>query len=73
MILDEKLNLEQKLIDLKEDLAVKLDKEDTNRDELIKNRVKNSQLETQDIELIEEEKQLLKENEEFVEANKQAD
>jgi len=73
LILDEKLNLEQKLIDLKEDLAVKLDKEDTNRDELIKNRVKNSQLETQDIELIEEEKQLLKENEEFVEANKQAD
>lgn len=72
-VLDEKLKKEQELLDLKEDLQVKLDAETENRDNLIKLRVKNSQLESQDADLIEEEKQLLKENQELLEENKNAE
>ena len=48
-VLDEKLKLEQELLDLKEDLAVKFEKQHHNRDDLIKLRVKDSQLESQDL------------------------
>ena len=45
-VLDEKLKLEQELLDKKEDLVVKVETEAKNRDDLIKFRVKKSQLET---------------------------
>lgn len=45
-VLDEKLKLEQELIDLKEDLAKVLDKNQQNREDLIKQKVKNSQLDS---------------------------
>ena len=45
-VLDEKLKLEQELLDLNEDLAVMNQKHKENRESLIKNRVKNSQLDT---------------------------
>ena len=45
-VLDEKLKLEQELLDLNEDLAVMHQKHKENRESLIKNRVKNSQLDT---------------------------
>ena len=41
-VLDEKLKLEQEMLDLKEDLAKVEDTHSTNREELIKLRVKNS-------------------------------
>ena len=69
-VLDEKLKLEQELLDKKEDLVVKVETEAKNRDDLIKFRVKKSQLETQDHDLIEEEKSLTKENAELLELNK---
>ena len=72
-VLDEKLKLEQELLDKKEDLVVKVETEAKNRDDLIKFRVKKSQLETQDADLIEEEKNLTKENAELLETNKEAD
>lgn len=46
-VLDEKLRLEQDLMDLNEDLNVMFQKQAENREMLIKNRVKNSQLDTQ--------------------------
>ena len=48
-VLDEKLKLEQELLDLKEDLQKIIDKNAFNREELIKNKVKNSQLDSQGI------------------------
>jgi len=45
-VLDEKLKLEQELLDLKEDLGKILEKNSWNREELIKNRVRNSQLDS---------------------------
>jgi hypothetical protein len=46
VVLDEKLKLEQELIDLKEDLAKIVDKMNNNREETIKLKVKNSQLDS---------------------------
>ena len=46
VVLDEKLKLEQELIDLKEDLAKVVDKMNNNREETIKLKVKNSQLDS---------------------------
>ena len=54
-VLDEKLKLEQELLDLKEDLTKLLGQHTNNRDELIKLRVKNSQLDSQNTLLAEEE------------------
>ena len=48
-VLDEKLKLEQELIDMKEDMAKEFEQDHENRENLIKLRVKNSQLETQDL------------------------
>ena len=45
-VLDEKLKLEQELLDLKEDLQKIVEKNAFNREELIKNKVKNSQLDS---------------------------
>lgn len=61
-VLDEKLKLEQELLDLKEDLTKLLGQHTNNRDELIKLRVKNSQLDSQNTLLAEEELQLGDEN-----------
>ena len=46
-VLDEKLALEQDLTDLNESLSKELEVQMANRDELIKFRVKGSQLDTQ--------------------------
>ena len=46
-VLDEKLKLEQELLDLNNELDVQLKKNNANRDNLIKLRVKESQLDTQ--------------------------
>lgn len=46
-VLDEKLKLEQELNDLREDLQVSSQKMQLNRDDLIKLRVLNSQLDSQ--------------------------
>ena len=72
-VLDEKLKLEQELIDMKEDMAKEFEKDHENRENLIKLRVKNSQLETQDLDQIEEEKTLVKENEELLQENTDAE
>ena len=45
-VLDEKLKLEQELNDLREDLQVRSQKQSLNRDDLIKLRVLNSQLDS---------------------------
>ena len=45
-VLDVKLGKEQELVDLNEDLGVMSQKYKENRESLIKNRVKNSQLDT---------------------------
>lgn len=45
-VLDEKLKLEQELNDLREDLQVRSQKQNLNRDDLIKLRVLNSQLDS---------------------------
>lgn len=45
-VLDEKLKLEQELNDLREDLQVRSQKQALNRDDLIKLRVLNSQLDS---------------------------
>lgn len=46
-VLDEKLKLEQELNDLREDLQIRGQKMQLNRDDLIKLRVLNSQLDSQ--------------------------
>ena len=46
-MLDEKLKLEQELMDLNEDLQVLTDKRAANREDTIKMRVRNSQLDSQ--------------------------
>ena len=46
-VLDEKLKLEQELMDLNEDLQVLTDKRAANREDTIKMRVRNSQLDSQ--------------------------
>tara|TARA_B110000285_G_C15029695_1_gene566042 strand:+ start:772 stop:942 length:171 start_codon:yes stop_codon:yes gene_type:complete len=43
-VLDEKLKLEQELIDMKEDMAKEFERDHENRENLIKLRVKSSQL-----------------------------
>ena len=57
-ILDKKLQLEQDLIMLREDLSKATEQHAINRDELIKNHVRNSQLDSQNAMLTEEELQL---------------
>ena len=70
-VLDEKLKLEQELIDLKEDLTKLTEKQAHNREELIKQRVKNSQLDSQFRLLTEEEQTLAAENEKLTLDNEQ--
>merc|ERR1712086_44908 len=53
-VLDEKLKLEQELLDLKEDLQKIVDKHQQQREDLIKQKVKNSQLDSQNVQLTEE-------------------
>lgn len=59
-LLDEKQKIEQENVDLDEKLRERMDLSAFNRDEIIKSRVKNSQLEKQKLMLDEEEKQLEK-------------
>ena len=68
-VLDEKLKLEQELVDLKEDLAKLTDTHAINREELIKLRVKNSQLDTQTALLTEEDAQLSQDNQKLQDEN----
>ena len=68
-VLDEKLKQEQELIDLKEELAKLTEKHSHNREELIKQRVKNSQLDSQRRTLDEEEQHLTLENQRLIEEN----
>lgn len=68
-VLDEKLKLEQELLDLKEDLGKLTDQHAHNRDELIKLRVKNSTLDSQNALLADEEKQLKEDNEKLLADN----
>lgn len=68
-VLDEKLKLEQELLDLKEDLGKITETHAVNREELIKLRVKNSQLDSQNALLTEEEIQLTDENGKLIEEN----
>ena len=68
-VLDEKLKLEQELIDLKEDLGKISETHAVNREELIKLRVKNSQLDSQNALLTEDELQLTEENTKLIEEN----
>lgn len=70
-VLDEKLKLEQDLIDLNEDLNVMFEKHQENRENLIKFRVKNSQLDTQLQMLQIEEEQLTEQNKKLLEDNEQ--
>ena len=72
-VLDEKLKLEQELLDLKEDLQKIVEKNAFNREELIKNKVKNSQLDSQGIQLTEEHAMLTKHNDELLVNNKAAE
>ena len=69
-LLDKKLKMEQDLLDTKEDLQKLTDQQTTNREDLIKMRVKNSQLDSQakmlDVEssqLTDSNKRLLTDNE----------
>lgn len=68
-VLDEKLKLEQDLLDLNEDLSEMFKKQQSNRDDLIKFRVKNSQLDTQTKMLTIEETQLTEQNTKLIEDN----
>jgi len=68
-VLDEKLKLEQELLDLKEDLGKITETHAVNREELIKLRVKNSQLDSQNGLLTEEELLLTDDNTKLIEEN----
>ena len=70
-VLDEKLKLEQELNDLREDLQVRSQKMQLNRDDLIKLRVLNSQLDSQTAMLTVEEAQLGESNANLLEQNGQ--
>ncbi len=70
-VLDEKLKLEQELNDLREDLQVRSQKMQLNRDDLIKLRVLNSQLDSQTAMLTVEEAQLEESNTKLLEQNGQ--
>ena len=70
-VLDEKLKLEQELNDLREDLQVRSQKQNLNRDDLIKLRVLNSQLDSQTAMLTVEEAQLGESNSRLLEQNSQ--
>ena len=59
-LLDQKLKVEQNLLDLNEDLAKRLAQHSQNRDDLIKLRVKDSTLDTQAANLNIEEQDLTK-------------
>lgn len=69
--LDRKLKLEQGLLDKKEDLQKETNRQDTNREELIKLRVKNSQLDSQKEMLETEKKQLDEGNTKLIAGNTQ--
>ena len=64
--LEEKLKLEQELMDLKEDLEKIMKVQITEREELIKQRGKNSQLDSQQLMLDEEENLLKEENDKLL-------
>lgn len=68
-VLDEKLGLEQDLTDLNEALSAQLEHQQSDRDELIKHRVKGSQLDTQVEMLTIEEGQLDDQNQKLTEDN----
>lgn len=68
-VLDEKLKLEQDLLDLNEELNVMSSKQQDNRENLVKYRVKNSQLDTQLQMLQIEEDQLTEQNKKLLEDN----
>jgi hypothetical protein len=70
-ILDKKLQLEQDLIVLKEDLEKATDTHSINREDLIKLQVKNSQLTSQNTLLAEEEVTLKEDNTKLIEENEQ--
>uniref|UniRef100_A0A7S3CIG5 Uncharacterized protein n=1 Tax=Strombidium rassoulzadegani TaxID=1082188 RepID=A0A7S3CIG5_9SPIT len=69
-VLDNKLKLEQELIDFKEKLQKATDQNSSNRDEIIKQRVKNSQLDSQMAMHTEESKVLKEKNSRLLEDNK---
>lgn len=68
-ILDKKLQLEQDLLMLKEDLSKATETHANNREELIKLEVKNSQLTSQNAIMSEDEVQLKEENSKIIEEN----
>jgi hypothetical protein len=68
-VLDEKLKLEQELTELKEDLNKLTESHTVGREELIKLKVKNSQLDSQNALLTEEEAQLGTDNTKLIEEN----
>lgn len=68
-VLDEKLKLEQELMDLNEDLQVLTDKRAANREDIIKMRVRNSQLDSQTKMLEIEQASLTDNNKEIQETN----
>ena len=68
-VLEEKLKLEQELLDLNTDLDTELQKHQKNREDLIKLHVKESQLDTQTQMLDIEEKQLTEQNKILLENN----
>lgn len=68
-VLDQKLKLEQQLVDLKESLSKLTDQHLANREELIKLRVKNSQLDSQQKSLNEEGADLKVRNTKLTEEN----
>ena len=68
-ILEKKFKLEQQLLELKEDLGTLSDTHVKNRDDIIKQRVKNSQLDSQNKMLDVEQKQLTTNNARLVEEN----
>lgn len=70
-VLDLKLKLEQELLDLNEELDVAMQKNQKNREDLIKLRVKNSQLDTQTEMLTIEENQLSEQNAKLIAENEQ--
>lgn len=71
--LEEKLKLEQELLDMKEDLEKDLATKAKNREELIKLKVKKSQLESQNKQLISDEASFKEKNTKLDEKNKELD
>ena len=69
--LEEKLKLEQELLDMKEDLEKDLATKAKNREELIKLKVKKSQLESQNKQLISDEASFKEKNTKLDDKNKE--